>query len=106
MLISAGNFALWNCPVPQILLSRNSLYTSADFLRDVRARGDYAIWMDTLVKGWVARQSISCANITIAPSESFALELSQWSGRNVLPLHHGFDPDAFIERCHALARRQ
>ncbi len=95
VLISAGNFALWNCPIPQILLSRNSLYTSADFLRDVRARGDYAIWMDTLVKGWVAQRSISRADITIAPSEAFALELSQWSGRKVLSLHHGFDPDAF-----------
>jgi len=95
VLISAGNFALWNCPVPQILLSRNSLYTSADFLRDVRARGDYAIWTDTLVKGWVARQSIRRADITIAPSEEFALELSRWSGSKVLPVHHGFDPDAF-----------
>src|ERR1700688_4403958 len=28
VLISAGNFALWNSPIPQILLSRNSLYTS------------------------------------------------------------------------------
>ena len=67
VLISAGNFALWNSPVPQILLSRNSLYTSGDFLRDVRARGDYAIWADTLVKGWLARRSISCADITVAP---------------------------------------
>lgn len=95
VLISAGNFALWNCPVPQILLSRNSLYTSADFVRDVRVRGDCAIWMDTLVKGCLARQSISRADITVAPSEAFALELSQWSGRKVLSLHHGFDPDAF-----------
>src|ERR1700691_2730562 len=37
VLISAGNFALWRSPVPQILLSRNSLYTSSDFFRDVRA---------------------------------------------------------------------
>jgi glycosyltransferase involved in cell wall biosynthesis len=95
VLISAGNFALWNCPILQILLSRNSLYTSADFLRDVRARGDYAIWMDTLVKGWVARQSIRRADITIAPSEAFALELTQWTGRKVLSVHHGFDPDTF-----------
>jgi glycosyltransferase involved in cell wall biosynthesis len=95
VLISAGNFALWNSPVPQILLSRNSLYTSGDFLRDVRARGDYAIWADTIVKGWLARRSISCADITVAPSEAFAQELSQWSGRKVLSVHHGFDPDAF-----------
>ncbi len=95
VLISAGNFALWNSPIPQILLSRNSLYTSGDFLRDVRARGDYAIWADTLVKGWLARRSISCADITVAPSEAFALELSQWSGKKVLAVHHGFDQDAF-----------
>jgi glycosyltransferase involved in cell wall biosynthesis len=95
VLISAGNFALWNSPVPQILLSRNSLYTSRDFLRDVRARGDYAIWTDTLVKRWLARRSISCADIAVAPSEAFAQELSQWSGRKVLAVHHGFDQDAF-----------
>jgi len=95
VLISAGNFALWNSPVPQILLSRNSLYTSGDFLRDVRARGDYAIWADTIVKGWLARRSIRRADITVAPSEAFAQELSQWSGKKVLSLHHGFDRDAF-----------
>jgi glycosyltransferase involved in cell wall biosynthesis len=95
VLISTGNFALWNSPVPQILLSRNSLYTSGDFLRDIRARGDYAIWADTLVKGWLARRSISRADITVAPSEAFAQELSRWSGRKVLSLHHGFDRDAF-----------
>lgn len=95
VLISTGNFALWNSPVPQILLSRNSLYTSGDFARDVRARGDYAIWFDTVVKGWLARSSITRAEITIAPSEAFARELSHWSGRQVVAIHHGFDPDAF-----------
>jgi glycosyltransferase involved in cell wall biosynthesis len=95
VLISTGNFALWKSPVPQILLSRNSLYTSADFLRDLRERGDYAIWMDTLVKGWFARQSISCADITVAPSEEFARDLSAWSSKNVVGIHHGFDADAF-----------
>jgi glycosyltransferase involved in cell wall biosynthesis len=94
-LISAGNFALWNSPVPQILLSRNSLYTSDDFLRDVCARGDYAIWADTKVKGWLARRSISCADITVAPSEAFGEELSHWSGKKILSVHHGFDAEAF-----------
>jgi len=95
ILISAGNFALWNSPVPQILLSRNSLYTSSDFLRDIRARGDYAIWADTVVKGWLARRSIHRADLTVAPSGAFANDLSLWSGNKVLSVHHGFDPDAF-----------
>jgi glycosyltransferase involved in cell wall biosynthesis len=95
VLISTGNFALWNSPVPQILLSRNSLYTSDDFSRDTRSRGDYAIWADTIVKGWLARRSIGLADLAIAPSAAFASELNQWSGGNVIALHHGFDADAF-----------
>jgi glycosyltransferase involved in cell wall biosynthesis len=47
------------------------------------------------VKGFLARQSIRHANVTVAPSESFAQELSQWSGKEVVSLHHGFDLDAF-----------
>jgi glycosyltransferase involved in cell wall biosynthesis len=95
VLISTGNFALWNSPVPQILLSRNSLYTSSDFLRDLRARGDYAIRLDTMVKGWLARKSISRADLTVAPSVSFAHDLNRWTGKKVLCVHHGFDRDAF-----------
>jgi glycosyltransferase involved in cell wall biosynthesis len=95
VLISAGNFALCRSPVPQILLSRNSLYTSSDFLRDVRARGDYTIWIDTLIKRWLARQSISWADVTVAPSEAFAQELRSWSGGKIAAIHHGFDRDSF-----------
>ena len=95
VLISTGNFALWNSPVPQILLSRNALYTSGEFLRDVWSRRDYTIWADTLIKGWFARRSIRRADITVSPSEAFALELSQWAGKKVASVHHGFDRDAF-----------
>jgi len=95
VLLSPGNFALWNSPVPQILLSRNSLYTSDEFLRDLRARGDYGMLADTLVKGWFAKQSLRRAEISVAPSAGFAHELSQWSGAEVRALHHGFDADAF-----------
>jgi hypothetical protein len=43
VLVSAGNFALRRSPVPQILLSGNSLYTSADYSRDEsRPRGGLA----------------------------------------------------------------
>jgi glycosyltransferase involved in cell wall biosynthesis len=93
VLVSTGNFALWKSPVPQILLSRNSLYTSTDFRRDLRARGDRAILADTFVKGWLARRSIGRAEVTVAPSMAFAQELNQWSGNkyNVRAIHHGFD---------------
>jgi len=56
ILISAGNFAIRDSPVPQILLSRNSLYTSRDFERDLLRRGHYAIWLDTKIKGLLAKR--------------------------------------------------
>src|SRR5215831_8927480 len=50
VLLSAGNLAVWRSPVPQILLSGNSLYTSTDFYRNLRARKDYRLWLDTHLK--------------------------------------------------------
>ena len=96
LLVSVGNFALRKSPVPQILLSRNSLYTSIDFLRDVRRRGEYGLWLDTRIKGSLARRSIAWADSTVAPTEAFAQELQQWTGHNVVAIHHGFDPEAFF----------
>src|SRR2546425_6139376 len=96
VLICAGNFALWNSPVPQILLSRNSLYTSQDFRRDLRARGDYRLWLDTHLRAALARMSIEHADCTVAPSMAFAGELKDWAGFDVVAIHHGFDHDAFV----------
>jgi glycosyltransferase involved in cell wall biosynthesis len=95
VLLSAGNFALRTSPVPQILLSRNSIYTSADFYRDLRARGEYRAWGDTRIRGWLAKKSIQWADITVAPSEAFAAELRQWTNMTVRAVHHGFDAGAF-----------
>jgi glycosyltransferase involved in cell wall biosynthesis len=95
VLLSAGNFALWNSPVPQILLSRNALYTSSDFLRDVRNRGDYGVWLDTEFKAMLARCSIQRADATVAPSAAFADDLRKWSGTDIITIHHGFDAESF-----------
>jgi glycosyltransferase involved in cell wall biosynthesis len=96
VLISAGNFALRNSPVPQILLSGNSLYTSADFFRDLRSRREYLMLADNFVKGMLARKSVHWADLTVAPSQAFAIELQRWRGRNVAVIHHGFDHTAFF----------
>lgn len=95
ILISTGNFALRRSPIPQILLSGNSLYLSADFYRDLRRRRSYQLWADTRIKAWFARQSIHWADLTVAPSHTFAHDLSRWTGKNVLSIHHGFDRSLF-----------
>jgi glycosyltransferase involved in cell wall biosynthesis len=96
VLLSTGNFALFRSPVPQILLSRNALYLSSDFLRDLRERNDYRLWLDTEMKATLARWSVRAADCTVAPSAAFARDLQQWSGKNVASIHHGFDPEAFF----------
>jgi glycosyltransferase involved in cell wall biosynthesis len=96
VLLSTGNFALHRSPVPQILLSRNALYTSSDFRRDLQDRGDYRLWLDTEIKSAFARWSVRTADSTVAPSAAFASDLSQWSGMAVLSIHHGFDHEAFF----------
>ena len=96
VLISTGNFALRNSPVPQILLSGNSLYTSSDFERDLRRRRELGMWLDNRIKSAFAKQSIRWADWTVAPSQAFADELKRWIGREVGAIHHGFDRDLFF----------
>jgi len=96
VLLSTGNFAIRNPTVPQILLSRNALYTSPHFESDLRARGELRLWIDTQLKKAAAKWSIGVADCTVAPSEAFAQELRQWTGKDITAIHHGFDRDAFV----------
>jgi glycosyltransferase involved in cell wall biosynthesis/SAM-dependent methyltransferase len=96
VLLSAGNIALFRSPVPQILLSGNALYTSGDFFRDVRQRGDYQLWLDTKLKGQIAKWSVRTADRTVAPSQAFADEIKRWTGVSALAIHHGFDRNLFF----------
>jgi len=96
ILLSTGNFATFQSPVPQILLSRNALYTSSDFRRDLRQRGDYRLWLDTELKSAFARWSIEAADRTVAPSAAFAEELHRWTGSEISSIHHGFDHTEFF----------
>jgi glycosyltransferase involved in cell wall biosynthesis len=96
VLLSTGNFALYRSPVPQILLSRNALYTSSDFRRDLRDRGDYRLWLDNEAKSALARWSVRVADCAVAPSEAFASDLRRWTGSDVICIHHGFDHEAFF----------
>jgi glycosyltransferase involved in cell wall biosynthesis len=96
ILLSTGNFALRNSPVPQILLSRNSIYMAPDFYRDLLSRREYRIWLGTRIRAVLARKSVHWADVTIAPSEAFAVDLRRWSGaNNIVAVHHGFDRERF-----------
>jgi glycosyltransferase involved in cell wall biosynthesis len=102
VLLSAGNFAVRKSPVPQILLSRNSIYTSPDFYRDLLSRREYRMWLDTRMRAMIAKRSVNWADVTVAPSEAFAAELTRWTGKGIKAIHHGFDRDAFTQDSNAL----
>ena len=95
VLISTGNFAVRKSPVPQILLSRNSIYISPDYFRDLTRRHEYRTLADTYFRAILAKRSIHWADVTVAPSEAFAAELKRWTGVDVVSIHHGFDREAF-----------
>jgi len=103
VLLSSGNFALRRSPVPQILLSRNSLYTSADFFRDLRERREFRTWAETRIRALLARRSIQWADVTVAPSAAFADELQRWTGRTIAAIHHGFDRSTFFNNAAPLS---
>jgi glycosyltransferase involved in cell wall biosynthesis len=96
ILLSTGNFALHRSPVPQILLSRNSIYCSRDYYSDLVARREYRLWLQTRLRAFLARRSVQWANVTVAPSQAFADDLGRWAGKSVTAIHHGFDGEEFF----------
>lgn len=95
VLLSSGNLALRKSPVPQILLSRNSIYTSPGFFHDLLVRRQYRLWLETRLQAFLAKKSILWADAIVAPSRAFAADLQRWTGKPVHAIHHGFDPEAF-----------
>lgn len=96
VLLSTGNFALRRSPVPQILLSRNSIYLSGDYYSDLIARRENRLWLQTRLRAYFAKKSVHWANVTVAPSQAFADDLRRWAGRPVRAVHHGFDCEEFF----------
>ena len=69
----------------------------------IARRGDYRLWIDTQIKGTLARWSVHIADCTVAPSAAFASALRSWSGKAVAYIHHGFDHEVFFREPAPLA---
>jgi glycosyltransferase involved in cell wall biosynthesis len=52
--------------------------------------------VETRVRALFARRSVRWADCTVAPTKTFADTLRRWTGRRVVSLHHGFDPEIFF----------
>ncbi len=109
VMVSLGNFAVLGTRVPQVLFSRNDLYFSEDFEKDLKGRGQQMMLMTHRMKSRLARASIRQAQINITPTKAFADRIRHEDGLSdirfeVLPF--GFDPDLFSSSSQALETSQ
>ncbi len=100
VMVSLGNFAVLGTRVPQVLFSRNDLYFSDEFEKDLRLRGQQLALMSHRLKSRFARASIRQAQINITPTTAFAERIRHSGGLHdirfeILPF--GFDPQVFAD---------
>lgn len=97
VLVALGNFALFNAPVPQILLNRNALYFSPQFSADLWQRGCYRDWLLHQFKSQLARLSIRQADFNATPTAAFAAQIraSGFDQTKFDVLSFGFDAAIF-----------
>lgn len=99
VLVSLGNFALLNSPVPQILFNRNDLLFSAEFARDLQTRKLRRELLAHRIKCWLAKRSIKSATVNVAPTAAFAQKIETTQGLEhvkIETLRFGFDADTFV----------
>jgi len=98
VMVSLGNFAVLGTRVPQILFSRNELYFSGEFEKDLKRRGQQRTLLSHRLKSRFARASIRQAQINVAPTAAFADGMRRSDGLSdirfeILPF--GFDANLF-----------
>lgn len=99
VLVSLGNFAMFNSPVPQILFNRNDLLFSAEFARDLQTRKLCRELLAHRIKCWLAKQSIKSATVNVAPTTAFAKKIESVKGLECVKietLRFGFDAENFV----------
>ena len=59
-------------------------------------RRHYKLWLDTKLKGQMAKWSVRAADRTVAPTQAYADEIQRWTGVRAAAIHHGFDRSLFF----------
>ncbi len=77
-LFSSANFAMLRCPCPQVLLVRNPIYFSQEYLNYVLPQRGFALRAETLARRWLVAQSVAAADCVMTPSQTTLDELSRY----------------------------
>lgn len=75
VLFSSANFAMLRCPCPQVLLVRNPIYFSREYMNYVLPRRGLALRAETAVRRWLVAQSVDAADCLMSPSQAMLDDL-------------------------------
>lgn len=78
VLFSSANFAMLRCPCPQVLLVRNPIYFSREYIDYVLPQRGLALRAETLARRWLVAQSVAAADCVMTPSSTTLQELSRY----------------------------
>ncbi len=77
VLYSLGNFAMFRCPVPQLLLVQTPVYLSDLYRRVCLARWDWRYRARYRLRRWLLCRSVAAADLVLVPSDSMREMLSR-----------------------------
>ena len=101
LILATGNFGMIRPPCPQILLSRNPLYFSAEHWKRLKARGDYRELLNIHLRRRLSIASIRSSVVNVTPTKAFADAICEsvptLSFQSFRPIHHGFNHEAFVK---------
>jgi glycosyltransferase involved in cell wall biosynthesis len=78
VLFSSANFAMLRCPCPQVLLVRNPIYFSQEYLTQILPKRGLALRAETAVRRWLVAQSVRAATCLMTPSRAMLDDLARF----------------------------
>lgn len=96
VLFSSANFAMLRCPCPQVLLVRNPIYFSREYIQRVLPQRGVALRAETALRRWLVCRSVASADCLMTPSAAMLHDLSRYAhinGKRAVVNHYGVPRD-------------
>jgi len=78
VLFSSANFGLARCPCPQVLLVRNPIYFSREYLEHVLPGKGIRLRVETALRRWLVCRSAAAADCVMTPSAAMMNDLRRF----------------------------
>jgi len=78
VLFSTANFAMFRCPVRQVLLVRNAIYFSKMYQELVLGNHGLGFRLDFSFRRWLNLQSVRSADVVMTPTQAMLDEVAQF----------------------------